>query len=72
MEGKIIIINVNQIYKYPNQKNKQNDHNSNKRMHELVTSSRGGGMYKGEPQNSEIFLNIYTIILIFLKFSLQK
>ena len=37
---------------------------------------RGGGMYKGggpwPPQNSEIFKNIYTIILIFLKFSLQK
>ena len=37
---------------------------------------RGGGMYKGGGpwpyQNSEIFLNIYTIILIFSKFSLQK
>ena len=37
---------------------------------------RGGGMHKGggpwPPQNSEFFKNIYTIILIFLKFSLQK
>jgi len=40
MERKIIIKNANQIYKYPNKKNKQNDHNSNKRMHELVTSSK--------------------------------
>ena len=36
-----------------------------------VLLSRGGGMYMA-PQNFEIFLNIYTIILIFSKFSLQK
>ena len=66
MEGKIIIINVNQIYKYPNQKNKQNDHNSNKRMHELVTSSRGGGMYKGSPPKFwNFFKYIYNYFNIF-------
>ena len=66
MEGKIIIINVNQIYKYPNQKNKQNDHNSNKRMHELVTSSRGGGMYKGgAPKFWNFFKYIYNYFNIF-------
>ena len=48
-------------------------HYSTHALHSPTHTSMGGATLKAwPPQNFEIFLNIYIIILMFSKFSLQK